>query len=393
VQDLLFFETVDKQRVGNTPPVYGTPHPDTDKFPNHVLAHVKQADPQGQLYEYYYANTRTSQDEYNFEYSQASLGQTKFNTVVRTYVSLRSEFTEDDSAVVAGTDMPTAPTAANFTGKGYILMGRDQKRIGDRELDGVFVVEQRTYFVREDIETLKWDDLSNRNLKSTLSYYYTGETPTGEEATIDALVVDSDNAWWQTAVTAADGISVAAYREGRQASADWFEVVKQEVIAGTTGGEGLIDVIDYKTSMNYSWPPVLDFIEIVAWEKHDGQLLTFPEYHMEPEAYSGPCQATVTIQWSKTKFSSVAAKAMLPQSFQFGTPYVRLQVPPCLMNGGKLVCSTGTVDPVYKYQVYIKNVPVTKPAKRPASIVARDEQQPARGGYLRTKWTVHAPAY
>ena len=179
VQDLLFFETVDAQRVGKTPPKYGTAHPDTVNFPDHTLAYVKQADPNGQFYYYYYANTRSSQDDYNFEYSQSSLGQTKFNTVVRTYISLRSSFKEDDSTVTAGSAMPTAPTAANFTGKGYVLMGRQQKRIGDKELDGIFIVEQRTYFVREDIETLKWDDLSHRNLKSTISYYYTGETPTG----------------------------------------------------------------------------------------------------------------------------------------------------------------------------------------------------------------------
>ena len=44
VADLLFFETVDAQKIGNTPaeieanlPVYGTAHPDTENFPNHKL--------------------------------------------------------------------------------------------------------------------------------------------------------------------------------------------------------------------------------------------------------------------------------------------------------------------------------------------------------------------
>lgn len=32
VQDLLFYETVDAQRVGKTPPEYGTAHPDTVNF-------------------------------------------------------------------------------------------------------------------------------------------------------------------------------------------------------------------------------------------------------------------------------------------------------------------------------------------------------------------------
>tara|TARA_R100000734_G_scaffold1033_1_gene1112 strand:- start:816 stop:2108 length:1293 start_codon:yes stop_codon:yes gene_type:complete len=406
VQDLLFFETVDAQRVGKKPPAYGTAHPDTVNFPDHTLAYVKQADPNGQFYYYYYANTRTSQDDYNFEYSQSSLGQTKFNTVVRTYISLRSSFKEDDSTLTAGSAMPTAPAAANFEGKGYVLMGRQQKRIGDRELDGIFVVEQRTYFVREDIETLKWDDLSHRNLKSTISYYFTGETPSGAGATIDELVVDSDNAWWQTTLTVDDSapdpdIKVACYREGRQISSDWFEVVKKETIAGEGNGN-ILNVDEYFTTMDHTFPPVLESINVVGFERHDGQVLAFPEYHMNPEGYRGPCKTKVTVQFSPNKFTGSnggvpEAKAMIPQSFTFGTPYVRISVPPCLMAGGIVRCSTGTVDPVYKYTIYEKKLPETRPPNlveiAEKGIVVRDKQEPARGGFVRTTWTVFPPKF
>ena len=51
VQDLLFYETVDAQRVGTTPPTYGTAHPNTDKFPDHKLVYVRQSDPTGQQYQ------------------------------------------------------------------------------------------------------------------------------------------------------------------------------------------------------------------------------------------------------------------------------------------------------------------------------------------------------
>lgn len=399
VQDLLFYETVDAQRVGKTPPAYGTAHPDTLNFPSHVLAYVRQADPNGQLYYYYYVNTRASQDEYNFEYSQASLGQTKFNTVVRTYVDLRSSFTEDNASHTSGSAMPTAPTAANFAGKGYILMGREQKRIGDKELDGVFVVEQRVYFVPEDIETLAWDDLSHRNLKSTVSYYYTGQAPAETPTLIDALVVDSDNAWWQTEVVTDGANRVASYREGRQLSTDWFEVTKKEVIAGTAGdGTNNILVDDYATSMDHTFPPVLESVDVIAWERHDGQMLAYPEYHMNPEGYRGPCKVDVKIQWSANKWSASngavpTSYSMQPQSFTFGTPYVRIQIPPCLMNGGQMRCTTGTVDPVYKYTGYIKNIPVTEPPTWPDTLVITDKQEPARGGYVRTTWTVHKPTY
>ena len=404
VQDLLFYETVDAQRVGKTPPAYGTAHPDTVNFPNHILAHVRQADPNGQLYYYFYVNTRSSQDEYNFEYSQASLGQTKFNTVVRTYVDLRSSFTEDSTAYAAGTDMPVAPTSANFTGKGYKLMGREQKRIGDKELDGVFVVEQRVYFVPEDIKTLGWDDLSHYNLTQTVSYHYRGETITDSNttpatsATIESLVADGGHVFWKTNTRDSGGKRIGYYREGRQVSADWFEVVKKEVIAGAPSGSDNITIDSYSTAMDHTFPPVLSEIEIVNWERHDGQNLSFVEYHMNPEAFRGSCTTDVEVSWSPNKFSdSNGGKPTVenfePQSFTFGTPYVRIDIPACLMNGGELRCTTGTVDPVYKYSAYIKQIPVTNPPTIPDTHVAKDTQEPARGGYLRTKWTVHKPSY
>lgn len=404
VQDLLFYETVDAQRVGKTPPAYGTPHPDTVKFPDHVLAHVKQADATGQLYFYFYVNARDSQDEYNFEFSQANLGQTKFNTVVRTYVELRSSFTEDTTAHAAGTDMPVAPTSANFAGKGYVLMGRDQKRIGDKELDGIFVVEQRTYIDTSVIKTIAWDDLSQYNLTQTVSYHYRGETitetNTSTDKSIESLISDGGARYWkaQTRDTSASPVRrIGSYREGRQVSTDWFEVVKKETVAGApsgaaSNGVGNITVNTYSTAMEHSFPPVLQNIQIIPWEKHDGQNTTFVEYNMNPEAFRGSCQTDVVVSWSAVPFTDLKVQNFEPQSFTFGTPYVQINIPPCLMNGGELSCTTGTVDPVYKYTAYVKKVPSTSPPSIPATHVAKDTQEPARGGYLRTKWTVHKPS-
>lgn len=405
VQDLLFFETVDAQRVGRTPPTYGTAHPDSDKFPDHKLVYVKQADPNGQLYHYYYAASRESQDEYNFEYSQASLGNSKFNTVVRTYVTPRTSFNEADSTLLAGAAMPTAPTASNFSGKGYILMNRDQKRLGDPELDGYFIIEQRVYFVREDIESLQWDDLSQSNLKTTVSYHYLTEQVSG--TAIETLLADADNAYWNTAIEMRDNsptpsLAVAYYREGRQVSADWFEVIKKEVIAGTTTHNTVVAdttliIEDLDTSVNHTFPPVLESISVVSWEKHDGQVLSKPEYHMNPEGYSGPCKAKIKKEYKVNEFDGASevpsAKAMQPQSFSFSTPYVTVSIPACLMNGGEIGFTTGTVDPVFKYTVYTKQLPVTEPATWPDSIDVRVVQQKARGGYIKETLTVYPPSY
>ena len=404
VQDLLFYETVDAQRVGKTPPAYGTPHPDKVQFPNHILAHVKQADQNGQLYFYFYVNARESQDEYNFEFSQANLGQTKFDTVVRTYVDLRSSFTEDAAAHAAGTAMPVAPTSANFTGKGYVLMARDQKRIGDKELDGVFVVEQRTYIDPTPIKTIAWDDLSQYNLTQTVSYHYRGETiseaNTATNQSIESLVSDGGARYWKSQTRDTSSIPsrrIASYREGRQVSTDWFEVVKKETVAGApdgavSNGVGNILVQAYSTAMDHSFPPVLESIQIIPWEKHNGQNTTFVEYNMNPESFRGSCQTDVAVSWSAAPFTGLQVQNFEPQSFTFGTPYVQINIPPCLMNGGELSCTSGTVDPVYKYTAYTKTVPTTSPSSIPETHVAKDTQEPARGGYLRTKWTVHKPS-
>jgi hypothetical protein len=290
--------------------------------------------------------------------------------------------------------MPTEPASANFSGKGYILMGREQKRIGDSELDGIFVVEQRMYFVRENIESLAWDELSHRNLKSTISYFYKGETPTGAGATIQALIVDSDNTWWKPTRTTLSGTeAIASYRQGKQVSSDWFEVVKKELVAGAPLGSNAITVDTYFSSIDHTFPPVLESVNVASWERQDGQLLTFPEYNMNPEGYSGPCKVRIDTFWSPTPFSGVGAVAMLPQSFTMGTPYVRINIPKCLSAGGNIRISTGTRDPVYKYAGYDKQIPSTNPPAWPDSIKVRDKQEPARGGYIRTSWTVYPPSF
>jgi hypothetical protein len=406
VQDLLFFETVDAQRVGKVPPPYGTAHPDTVNYPNHILAYVKQADPSGQLYFYYYVNSRSSQDEYNFEFSQSSLGQTKFSTVTRTYVELRSEFTEDSTAHAAGADMPIAPTSANFEGKGYKLVSRDQKRIGEQELDGVFVVEQRTYYDFSPIKTVSWDNLSQYNLRQTVTYHHRGEeiveSNTNTNQSIESLINTPTARYWKaqtsdTTLSPSASIRVASYREARQLSTDWFEVIKKETVAGAPNGSvvdgvGNIRVSVYSTAMNHTFPPVLSDIDIIAWEKHDGQLTTFVEYVMDPEAFRGSCKTDVEVTWSASPHTGLSVQNFEPKSLQFGTPYVEINIPPCLMGGGILQASSGTEDPIYKYTSYEVEIPTTSPSSIPATHVARDTQEPARGGFMRTKWTVHKPA-
>jgi hypothetical protein len=148
VGDLLFYETVDVQRVGDTNvPPYGTPHPDYKKWPDHKLVLISASDAnsdrQGRYFRYYYAAERQNQDEYNFECGSSQIGGLTVNTVTRTYITLRSSFDPNAAVLEIGSAMPNVPEG-KFTGS-WVLYDSDQKRIGNQELDSLFVVEQRVY--------------------------------------------------------------------------------------------------------------------------------------------------------------------------------------------------------------------------------------------------------
>ena len=74
VGDVLFYVTVDRPS-GTLPdhPAYGTSY-GLAPFADHKLCLVKQEDPEGLFFQYYYAAERANQDNYNFEFSQADLG-------------------------------------------------------------------------------------------------------------------------------------------------------------------------------------------------------------------------------------------------------------------------------------------------------------------------------
>ena len=72
VADLVVVEIVDaSKRLGSAASaddnVYGSPHPNETKFPNHKLALIKNADrDQGQFQLWYYVVDRVNQDHYNW---------------------------------------------------------------------------------------------------------------------------------------------------------------------------------------------------------------------------------------------------------------------------------------------------------------------------------------
>lgn len=225
VNDILFFETVDAERVGPDVPKYGSSHPDYKKWPNHRLVHVEAADDQRQnrYYRYYYAADQLDQDNDNWSYSEADIGGTKFDAVSRDYVIRRSEFSSTVPAM--GATMPDTPTG-KFNGT-HVLAERKQAPLNDKILNGLYVVEQRVYVKKVPLSRLDFDEFFKTTNETKQTLYYRGETPTGASGAIETL--DSDNAYW--------GMHSGTIRTVQQLSDNWFAVTEQEVVKCPTSGE------------------------------------------------------------------------------------------------------------------------------------------------------------
>ena len=409
--------TTSTSRVYKSHPSYGTAHPDTENFPKHKLCFVKQADGEGLYFQYYYAAEREFQDDYNFEYSQADLGGNKYDTVVRTYVIPRSDFTDTDSEYQAGDAMPDptsqfaaesiveyhdgagSTTDEELVSTDYILMTRQQKRIGDQELDGLFVVEQRVYIKRVDIVTQSLDPATGGMLKTVVKLVHRGETFTTPAGAREAgtTAYEAEANW---------GLSTAGQNfETQQLSHDWWRITIQDVIPQ----EGLSDlysgkvVRDYDTWQNFTWPAVVDTLHFNKANRKDGASKTTVTVRMKEgkDGFSIPTKMTVKQVWKKTKFTG----SDLPDPTIFKTVSAKysgvqynVSVSNVLTQAITLIDLIGTEHPTYKLGDYAFPKPWCR-ASDPTDwgnlsnpFIGSVNQRPFRGGYLLEVVSVYHPS-
>ena len=152
IGDVLFSEVRDCNRIAI--PEYGTPHPDTIKWPDHKLVYVKSVDIERDgLFEFFYAAERQNQDLYNFSSGYrnviGNVGGREFRIVQRSYVTLRESFQPLD--IPFGTVMPDIPEG-KFEGVEYVFFDRQQQPITEQELNALFVAEVHTYIETSFLE-------------------------------------------------------------------------------------------------------------------------------------------------------------------------------------------------------------------------------------------------
>ena len=361
-----------------TVPAYGSAHYDAINWPNHKLSLISPANASGLLFTFHYVANRPTQDLYNFQFSQADIGGVKFDSVVRTYVTLRADFAPTDYEMGA---VMTSDPAGLFSDT-YVLSEYKQIDQQDQALNSLYVTEQLVYIKKVSLIQNDFDEYFGENLKTTQFLSYATEvlieaTPTA------SLFADSNNAYWGLQ-------SSGVVRSGKQLTAKWYSITEAEVIPSSIVGSGRT----YFTTVDYTWPAVLAsnlYGMISTWEKRAGGTQKYFEPQFSKNQYSGPCRAKITETFSLSPSTSSTAVSMQPLPISISNPYFSIAIGPTLHAAQTLSFTNGTTDPEFEYTVANYFVAATTPVSRPAQIIASDEVKPFRGGYLRQVTTIFQP--
>ena len=361
-----------------TVPAYGSAHYDAINWPNHKLSFISPANASGLLFTFHYVADRPTQDLYNFQFSQADIGGVKFDSVIRTYVTLRADFAPTDYAM--GAVMTSDPNG--LFSDTYVLSEYKQMDQPDQTLNSLYVTEQLVYIKKVALIQNDFDEYFGENLKTTQFLSYATEVLI-DTTTTASLFADSNNAYWGLQ-------SGGVARSGKQLTAKWYAITEAEVIPSSIGGSGRT----YFTTVDYTWPAVLApnlYGMISTWEKRAGGTQKYFEPQFLKNQYSGPCRAKITETFSLSPSSSSTAVTMQPLPISISNPYFSIAIGPTLHAAQTLSFTNGTTDPEFEYTVANYYVAATTPVSRPAQIIASDEVKPFRGGYLRQVTTIFQP--
>ena len=402
LRDLFFWERDTLSRVDYTDLVndtnraYGTAHPDTVKFPNHKLVYWEldqdfQAGNDGQdslRVKKYYVADRADQEKYNFEFTAANIGGQKFNAVRRTFVTSRSSW--DENAPAMGAAMSREPD--NKFPPGYVLAQREQKRVGQKELDALYIVEVLTYVEKVNIVSQKLDPATGGVLTTTQTLYYRGETYGSGQ--IQTLAASAAN--WGMSST---GINT----EVEQLSDNWWMVTAQHVIPQGLSSDSNLGYLlrTYETWEDFSWPAVVtgNSFDFRLIERKNGSSSATVRIVPFRKAYRGPTKFQIK-QWWKSSAATLTAPVIFDvQSATYSGAQYSCSVRNVLVGAGglSLIDNIGTQDPVFKQGVYGANPWLLAsnmtdwPDTSSTPALVATKQQPFRGGFLTTETRVYRP--
>lgn len=148
----------------------------------------------------------------------------------------------------------------------------------------------------------------------------------------------------------------------------------------------------YQTYQNYSWPAVLDFVEMMDWDRRDGGTEIRPRVQWLRYAYSGPCRALVVESWSSSQMALDTVEVMRPLPVSYSCPAYQISIPASLHSDLAFRCDFGSNHSVYEENVGSERVFLaTTDVDWPTSLVVTSVQRPYRGGFLKRTITVYPP--
>ena len=418
--DVIFYviqgKRLDKRKI----PTYGTPYnditPRVEDWPDHKLVYIAPADDSGDQ-RWYFAADRENQDAYNFEFTKADIGGTKFDAVRRTYLTPRADFDPDTPAM--GASMPNVPTSMFGTGtgtpsviSGYVLADRAQSNGAGNELDSLYVVEVLTYVKRTTNRVLRFDEETTSTLYVESNLYYGTEIVSGG-LSMSALFAAPTNAYWGLDAT-------GLFREGRQLSSNWYEVTTTQVVPGNTASAITgsistgIPLRAFDTEQDYSWPAILrtDFTNTEFSNENDIVFAIIPRKDVDDDkvflrlqfanpAYRGPTKMRIEEWWVKTPLAKHATPSssgglpesttMIPVEIEHQGANYSVRIEPTLHVGFTMIDTVGSDSEIYEPDAYGTAYDETVPTEWPESLIIGVDQQPFRGGYKITVVTAYRP--
>lgn len=236
ISDVIFYEMRESRLpVHQTPPDYGAPHPDVNKYPKHKLVHVTAADDAG-WQRWYYAADRSAaeQDTYNYD-----LRDTEEFT--RTYVFPRNA-------------VPDPPEGGSYDPvfQDYAFVGRSIKAAED-PLGGLYVIVYNR-FIQAQTVSVNYESNLDCMVRTTKMVVKKG-----------GYVVDDGQSYVDWNPRVEPGLVI----ELQPGNTVHDVLIKQEIILPSNAEEGSTiqwSLPPVPTFVNYSFPSRLDSVTLVyAW--------------------------------------------------------------------------------------------------------------------------------
>ena len=109
------------------------------------------------------------------------------------------------------------------------------------------------------------------------------------------------------------------------------------------------DTLEYDTTIQYTFPRVLNRIDLFIWPLKKGGNEIYPQFLWSKVGYSGPVQARVVETWHLTKPDVQVPVVLMPGVLIYNSPALKVSTPPCLHGQITFKADYGTNDKKYAY--------------------------------------------